>query len=185
MKKLVLVLLVLLCMVLFTACEGDAPTTPKSPAESTMPTSYLSPTITAPTETIFSMPQEYQPGSIQLTDQDGDDYAFIRPYRSLYYTIYGVFFELIDDAQRQDLYDWLEQSSIDTNYGENQDEMLLVSFVKRYKISKEDFMMAVNQYISNNQISSTNLLHEDVEIPNADIIYTFDNEIINHYYRYE
>lgn len=186
MKKLVWILLPLLCTtVFFSACKGDTPNTPSILAESTVPTSCLTSDITAPTEMIAPIMKEYQPGSIQLTDQDRDDYDFNRPYRALYYTIYGVFLELVDDTQRQDLYDWLEKSSIETNYGETQDEMLLVSLVKRYNISKEEFVKAVDRYISNNQISSSYMLHEDVEIPNADIIYTFDNEIINHYYRYE
>lgn len=195
MKKFVGMLSLLLCAaVLFTACKVDAPANPTLCAESTssnLPVESTSSTppspsgSIAPTKPIAPTLPEYEPGSIRLTNQDSDDYDFNRPYRAVYYTIYGEFFDLVDDTQQQDLHDWLEKSSAETNYGENQNEMLLVSMIKRYNIPREEFEKAVNQYISNQKISSTFMLHEDREVPNPAIIYTFDNELINYYYRYE
>jgi hypothetical protein len=69
--------------------------------------------------------------------------------------------------------------------GKEPEEMLLVTFVKYYEISKEDFEKATkNEEKIHNQFGE-NLYLEDYELPNADIIYTFDNEIINEYYRRE
>lgn len=208
MKKLIMILTIPLCAaLLFAACKQDipTPTEPTSPTESTapsaptdLPSTNLSEPTTAPTiptepttvptdttEPTTPILPEYQSGSIRLNDQNLDDYDFNRQYRAVYYTIYGEFFELLDNTQQQDFYGWLEESSAETNYGEFRNEMLLVSMIKRYNIPREDFDKAVEKYISNKQIVSTHMLHEDNEVPNADIIYTFDNEIINEYYRYE
>ena len=70
-----------------------------------------------------------------------------------------------------------------TNYGEHFDEMYLVSFIKHFNIPREEFDKAVKEYISHR--TTEELKKEFWEAPNADIIYTFDNEIINEYYRYE
>ena len=56
-------------------------------------------------------------------------------------------------------------------------EMVTVAFVKRFNISKEEFELAVGKNSKYND--------EDAELPNADIVYTFDNAIINEYYRRE
>lgn len=122
---------------------------------------------------------EYEPGTIILGDQK--EYGFVRPYRSLYYSMPGVFLELLTDEQLKDYYYiWDEPQS-----GTNLTEMLLVSFVKRYNIPREEFEKAVEKYISNHGLRTSTMLHEDSEIPNTDVIYTFDNELINYYYRFE
>jgi hypothetical protein len=77
---------------------------------------------------------------------------------------------------------WLEEESQKTNYGELMDEMLLVSFVKRYNITREEFDAATAKFAENVKNDTHT---EECEVPNGDILYTFDNEIINHYYRYE
>ena len=128
---------------------------------------------------------EYQPGSLQLYSTPDDEFRFERPYRYAYYVIWGEFGDLLDEEQLQDFFVWSEQEHVRTNYGRDRDEMYLVSFVKRYNISREDFDRAVDKFIANNRDSSCFMTHEVCEVPNADIIYTFDNEIINYYYRYE
>jgi len=63
--------------------------------------------------------------------------------------------------------------------------MALVSFIKHYKIEKDDFVEAVQREYEWALDSGCSIYNEDCELPNADIIYTFDNEVINAYYRRE
>ena len=64
--------------------------------------------------------------------------------------------------------------------------MYTVSFVKYFEISREDFERCCEQKRKRLEYLRDELGHdiniEGAEIPNADIIYTFDNEIINNYY---
>ena len=93
--------------------------------------------------------------------------------------------ELLSEEEMQDFYMWSEEGAKNVNYGETQEEMLLVSFVKRYDITREEFDSAVEKFIAHNEEMGCDMTGEEYEVPNGDIIYTFDNEIINHYYRYE
>lgn len=65
--------------------------------------------------------------------------------------------------------------------------MYLVSFVKHFKIPREDFEKCVENirqtYEWFHDTHGDDISDEIHELPNADIIYTFDNEIINNYYR--
>lgn len=214
MKKITLLLAVLLCAaLLFAACQENTPgvtvdTTPTGITDPTDPPTVPTEPPTDPTEpptdptepsanptdpptepiiplpTVPGNPMEYQPGLIQLVAQKSDDYKFERKYRLIYYTIYGEFFALLDEEQSKDLGNWLKKSSEETNYGEFQEEMLLVTMVKRYNIPREEFDKAVEKFIANNEALDWDMKYEEYEVPNADIIYTFDNEIINYYYRY-
>ncbi|MCI9448902.1 MAG: hypothetical protein HFE30_01445 [Clostridiales bacterium] len=66
-------------------------------------------------------------------------------------------------------------------------EMYTVSFVKHFKISKEEFEQANEQrkllFEKFRVVNGDDISDEGHEIYNADIIYTFDNNIINNYYR--
>ena len=215
MKKLTILSLILLCAaVLLTACTETIhdPTVNTAPMGNTDPTNApTSPTVptvlptdptdppadpptdppTEPTDPTIPLPTaagnslDYQPGLIVLENQESDDYYYIRKYRITYYRIYSDFFDLLSEDELNDSYSWLVQNSEQTNYGELQTEMLLVSLVKRYNISREDFDKAVDSYIARRIKSGTDMTLEEYEVPNADVIYTFDNELINRYYRYE
>ena len=126
---------------------------------------------------------EYQPGSLELAH---DNYfSFDRKYRIVYYTIDGCFFDLLTDAQWDDFGEWLEEEGEKTDHGATRNEMLLVSMVKRYNIPREEFDKAVENFVSFFNSMGWDMSHEASEVPNADVIYTFDNELINRYYRYE
>ena len=177
MKRCISLLAVLLCLlcVLLSACQPETSDTPGDPTTGT-------PTTT--TQQGKDLP-EYQPGSIKLAPLDWFEYSFDRQYRHTYYTIWGEFMELLSEEEMQDFYVWSEEGAKNVNYGETQEEMLLVSFVKRYDITREEFDSAVEKFIAFNQEMGWDMTGEEYEVPNGDIIYTFDNEIINHYYRYE
>lgn len=123
----------------------------------------------------------YQPGSIILEDQDRDDYDFERKYRIAYYRIWGDFEDPLSKEELEDFYEWFDKKAKEEGYGEFQEEMSLVSFVKRYNITREEFDACVEKF---KEAHKDSLNYEEYEVPNADIIYTFDNAIINEYYRY-
>ena len=106
-----------------------------------------------------------------------------RKYRVRYYSIPGPFADLVG---RQECYDW------ENEYAQNiilSNRMLIVYFVKAFNIPREDFEKAnlqlakalgKNNRLMMNPLDYTN--QEIYEIFNADIIYTFDDQIINEYY---
>lgn len=191
MKKTIILLTFLLGVsVLFTACH---PSTSDSPSGSVSAEAYAVSGETSPasdhstdqTSSQTAKLPEYQPGSIKLEPQDQDDYQFERKYRTAYYQISGEFSELLSEKERQDYMTWVENQSKQNGYGELRDEMLLVSFIKRYNISREEFDQAVEKMKAEQGPDENGIVYEESEVPNGDIIYTFDNEIINRYYRYE
>ncbi len=178
-KPVCLILAFLFLMMPLTACtiqrSAQAEGTPSVP----IPSDPI-PSSDEPEEPIPDLPK-YVPGSIELQDQQYDLFPYERKYRNAYYTIWGEFTALLPEEEVSRYYDWFVNQNEATNHGEFQEEMLLVSFVKEFNISREDFDAAVEEFRKNNKNSTH---HEDYEVPNADIIYTFDNEIINEYYRY-
>ncbi len=177
MKKSIVWLTVALCMfvALFSACRSDTPKAPLSQGNSPF----------VGTDAATGTLPEYKAGSIKLEPQDQDDYAFNRKYRIAYYQIRGEFTELLSEEEYQDYMEWVDKKAKQDGYGEFQNEMLLVSFIKRYNIPREEFNQAVEKYIANTKAAAHDFSAEASEVPNGDIIYTFDNEVINRYYRYE
>lgn len=199
MKKSIVWLTAALCafVLLFSACQPSVSNPPSDSANiasegtesnskqtdnSNLPASQASSNKSA--SDTSNLP-EYKAGSIKLEPQDQDDYAFIRKYRIAYYQIWGEFAELLSEEEYQDYMEWVDKKVKQDGHGEFQDEMLLVSFVKRYNIPREEFNQAVEKYIANSKAAKCDLSAEPYEVPNGDIIYTFDNEVINRYYRYE
>jgi hypothetical protein len=192
MKRLIVFILLLATMM----CAGCVDKEPVDTMPSTEPTSAPTdpvrptdsgdstvPALPADPDGVKVLP-EYVPGSIVLEDQRSDDYDFERKYRIAYYRIWGEYMDLLDDEEQADLGEWFNQNGEQTNHGEFQEEMLLVSVIKRYNITREEFDAATAKYVEN-WYSEESANWEEYEIPNGDIIYTFDNEIINYYYRYE
>lgn len=124
-------------------------------------------------------------------DSPYDDYK----YRAIYYSISAPFVDLVDE----DVYwNWLKNETPYKKYPlDNVEEMAIVAFIKKFNISREDFDKANEKYrqillnyggvavvnpAEDNPFYDRNI--ECSEIYNADIIYTFDNEIINSYYLY-
>ncbi len=176
MKRLLTLLAALACLAaLLVGCDqtwGDDSSQPPASTGSTSPTS------TAPTE-----PQlpEYQPGSIKLAPVDAY-FSFERPYRFCYYYMDFSFHTL---RYGEDVFGWLKELSAQTNNSETRHEMLLVSYIKHFNISREEFDQTVEKIRNEYVLAGYDLEKEEWEIPNGDIIYTFDNEVINRYYRYE
>ncbi len=191
MKRAVLLMAIVVSLGIFTcACqqadgETGEITTTKPVTDATSDFWIGEPQVTVPSVTDPSSLPEYHPGSILLEDQADDDYDFERKYRITYYRIWGEFLSLLTEEQLQDYYVWCDEAWEQIRNGETRNTMLLADVVKRYHISRTDFDQAVNEFIINWDLDQYDIIPEEYEPPNADIIYTFDNEIINHYYRYE
>ncbi len=107
-------------------------------------------------------------------------------YRTVYYWMPYIWTNIIS---REEYAEWGRR--VDTPHDALHavpQEMDVVSFIKYFKIPKEDFIKACEEEAEYQQ----NVLKgergydinlEEYEIPNADILYTFDNDIINEYYR--
>ncbi len=114
-------------------------------------------------------------------------------YRYRYYSISAPFIELVGEKAYNSWF-YKEYYPIPI---EERNEMAIVTFIKEFNISREDFDRA-NLIHNKNASSSQSDIITDVsqykpgydraiecnETYNADIIYTFDNELINAYYLY-
>lgn len=114
-------------------------------------------------------------------------------YRYRYYSISAPFIELVGEKAYNSWF-YKEYYPIPI---EERNEMAIVAFIKEFNISREDFDRA-NLIHNKNASSSQSDIITDVsqykpgydraiecnETYNADIIYTFDNEVINAYYLY-
>lgn len=110
--------------------------------------------------------------------------TFLPKYRDIYY--WGPSF-LIDLVGREAAGKWhneVVQPNIDNNT--EPEEMYLVSFIKYFGITKDVFEKECEEKRAYDQMLhdeyGIDITGEGYEIPNADILYTFDNEIINNYY---
>ena len=188
MKKIMLLMCLIICLGIFSsACQsmgagpGDTPTTNPITEPPTTEQPTTEPSVTEPVTTESGTLPEYVPGSLKLDPRRTDEFPFERKYRLLFYFIPGTFSELLSSEQYKDFQDYLYVYNNEHGYGKTQEEMTLVMMIERYDIPKEEFDKAVAKYES---IVGT-VQHEFDEVPNSDILYTFDNEIINRYYRYE
>ena len=117
--------------------------------------------------------------------------GYVRKYRECYYNYSNWFMELYRDSELP----WIDLPS--RHYGPNAeyietDEMDIVVLIQHYDIPKEVFIKALEKekqrwlhYWRVERGEDIPFDSEGSEWPNPDIIYTFDNEIINAYYRRE
>ncbi len=119
-------------------------------------------------------------------DGAGGGELTLQKYRSIYYSIPSPFWDIVDENSRQDIYgEYWEQpySQINT--------MRMKIFVEEYNVPREKFDAANAEWarIVKERLYGTPVINpqdfanqEFNEVYNADIIYTFDDEIINEYY---
>lgn len=121
-------------------------------------------------------------------DVSGSGFAWfdsVPKYRGTYYHIEFELQELVDEDE---LRKWESETTVfDHVYGIEPDEMYLVTFIKHFHITREQFDAAMEKRREDlretfERQPTLNPRNEGYEIPNGDIIYTFDNEIINNYY---
>ena len=142
--------------------------------------------------------QPYEPGSIKLWSEEeifGELTLNTREpvplfYRYCYYNSHGSYWTLVDldfgsDADAQAYAEWLATLPRIEDFYPNgtAQEMPLVTLVKRFQVPKHVFVAEVERDRKRFLSYGYDLSDEIHELPNADIIYTFDNDIINAYYR--
>ncbi|MBQ2974695.1 MAG: hypothetical protein IJE19_10100 [Clostridia bacterium] len=121
----------------------------------------------------------------QKPDQGGAE-LLPRKYRNNYYSVPASFSKIVGRAA----YSEWEDEYLAENYPDDSNEMVMVAYVKAFDISKEDFERANLEYAKFIRDTYSHICldpqdyadQEMQEIYNADIIYTFDNEVINEYY---
>lgn len=174
MKKLIALLVILVLLVLTVACEKERRTDMTSTTENIQVQETLS------TSTIYQIDnsEEYE-----IKNDDGGGYIESDKYRLRYYAIPYQFVSIVN---REEYVEWkknvLTQSENDTNI------MRMVRFIKDFNISKEVFEKTNLQMAKSFAEFKPTMRPMDYEnqqtyeIYNADIIYTFDDDIINEYY---
>lgn len=169
--------LFLIMIIVFSSCAGN---TAQNPKETTSTTKYFS-VVNNETTTITS----YNTTTKFENDVGGGEIVQ-QKYRQCYYNISYQLSLLVDENE---LRTWEEETyAKDPN---ETNEMVVKLFVQHFNISKEDFERATLEsakvlYDPNSPPPSMNpkdyINQEMFELYNADIIYTFDDQIINEYY---
>lgn len=180
MKKLNTIILVFFIILTFVACTN------KKQQETTTAENKQS---TSVEETIYSdIDSKNEPDNLKKTEASysGGGELTLQKYRSIYYSIPSPFWDIVDENSRQDIYgEYWEQpySQINT--------MRMKIFVEEYSVPREKFDAANAEWarIVKERLYGTPVINpqdfvnqEFNEVYNADIIYTFDNELINEYY---
>lgn len=178
MKKniLMVLLVVLVCLTIFSGYK-----------ESVLDELQSSETnISEKPKVTFNTPKSNEV-DISSDDQDegyGGGIITVQKYRSCYYSIPSTFVELVG---REVYYEWINT----VDYTESAEKMIMLQFVQHFDISREQFDKA-NYKIAKiileeldgrpcmNPKDYANQICD--EIYNGDIIYTFDDVIINAYY---
>ena len=157
-------------IIMFTAChsEGNPEFSSTAPISSTNPSE-------------ISLPV-YVPGSVSLNPGYND-----RSFRWIYYQLPGVLTAWIKQSSEDMIkayYELMDDFEANTS-NEEIHEMIMVTFIKRLNIPKSQFIEIFEEKRAFWEETGLDMGSEQYEIPNADIIYTFDNDIINEYYRRE
>jgi len=173
MKKNSFILLMVAAMVLLPACHNKG-----------KPELISTTSISSANPTEISLPV-YIPGSIEINhvndygEEDGLNYKL--SFRRIYYILPGWLSELAE----AEAYDNFFEEQVTYNPDLEITEMFMVTFIKHCDIPKHEFVAANEKHKALSISMGKDIYNEYDEIPNADIIYTFDNEIINEYYRRE
>lgn len=109
-----------------------------------------------------------------------------RKYRNNYYQIPLFFSKIVDEKE----YLKWESEYYANNYADDTNVMVMVAFIKEFDISREDFEKAnleyakfIDEIYHHICLDPQDYADQEMqEIYNTDIIYTFDNELINEYY---
>lgn len=123
-------------------------------------------------------------------EQHGYFYKYEPQYRDTYYWVTP---DLLSAANigNKEYCQWIAENIHPNEInGIEPQEMYTVTFIKDFHISREAFEQACEEFQLWLEDKSERWAEgdaifsmEEYEMPNADIIYTFDNEIINNYYR--
>lgn len=124
--------------------------------------------------------------SFETEKDSGGGFLTTRKYRVRYYTVPYQFILIVGENAYEE---WDNEHN--TENPDDTNEMVIKKFVQYFDISREDFDKANLEFakvLAEGVISFPTMNPKDYadqevdEIYNADIVYTFDDEIINEYY---
>ncbi len=178
MKKYLLIAVLVLSLILSATACGRENTENET---TTLPMNNLQ---TEATENM-SESSDSTDVSEKVLDDIGGGYITSDKYRQRFYDVAYNFTLLVD---REEYLEW--KAEMAECREELKETMRMVKFIKHFNISKEDFEKAnlelakeIVEMGEKPTMRSSDFENQQVyEIYNADIIYTFDNEIINEYY---
>ena len=120
----------------------------------------------------LSFPVEF---TVRPWEEDG--FPFQRHYRTSYYGLRLA--DQINSVSREALNEWIDNYP---NRAEEAGEPRELSFIKFFDVSFEEFRNAVaSRYLLWRELG-TNMNHEEFELPNPYLLFTFNLERINDYY---
>jgi len=141
----------------------------------------------------------YAPESISLLSDEqflfDENYGVVPKYRVVYYdsdivtNVSGTHSDLIDNKEElREFHNMTIEKRKEKGGRDEINEMYLIAYIKYFKISREAFEKAIEEdkrFCVSSGFYDIDPMDETWERPNPDIIYTFDNAIINAYYRRE
>ena len=181
MKRIFLVLFcIILVSITFYGCDDEMRI-----QETTATTEMQSQTTSSMESEIILPPLPIHPEEIQLmTDNYMEDYfPFSFTRRTVFYTLPGFIESLVDDPEAVAFVN----EYIQTMSGpmDSPNEMPLMVFLRELNVPKEDFVRELDVIRQGRIERGVDLTSERWELPCPDIIFTFDNQIINAFYRRE
>jgi len=124
---------------------------------------------------------EHLPGSITLNPFPHQRRHWSEPPMRFRHVFYRVPYDIINLVDIDELDEWWPMSG----YYTREDINHLMRFVQHFNISRENFDAAIERMREHSIRMGHDFTNEEWEIPNADIIFTFDNDIIRWFYRRE
>ena len=178
MKKIIcLVLSIVICfstVCLISSCDKETKDDITTTSSSLTTTSNLISTT--------SIPSNRQPTNSE--NDIGGGIITVQKYRHKFYSVPGPFIDYVD---RDEYYEWL----LTIDHTSTAEIMVIKQFIQRFGITREQFDKANLECakIIQNKLNGIPCMspkdyanQEDDEIYNADIIFTFDDDLIREYY---
>ena len=174
MKKFLLIIMILVLLLSTVACEKE-----KGNNATTTTTEIGQTHEILSASTIYQIDNSKED---ETKNDNGGGYIESSKYRQCYYHVPVYFIELVGE---EEYHNWNNEI-----YEFDQDEIKIGSFVRYFNISKEVFektnLQMAKDFVEWGEKPTLRPMdyenQQTYEIYNADIIYTFDDEIINKYY---
>jgi len=109
-----------------------------------------------------------------------EEFSYIPIKRKVFFMLTNRVMRLVPEENFNEFAAFLEEQR---TFGVEPTEMASVTFIKYFEIEKVDFERVIGERKEFLLSLDIDITEEENELPNPNIIYTFDNEIINAYYR--
>jgi len=186
MKKTIILLSFLTLIISLSSCLPNSPdesSTPQNSSPETTTSTSPNETGSLPTTSTTVSPNlpKYVDGTIEVLPEGQlyIDFTYELNFRWIYYGLPDFYGDMVphDEAFREFMRPYEE-----TNDQEPQ-VMILAMMIQYFDIPREEFDKVTQRYIDVCTSMGDDMTNELWEVPNGDIIYTFDHAIINEYYR--